>query len=101
MQKAQKTSFPKESVENADFYKPVLNKIMTTHKSCAKYNFVAPLKDQESFVSFILSELLYKDTWKKDNAFIETNKEGKRLLPTDSVKYLGNKVYKNITWRNN
>ena len=35
MQKAQKykkTSFPKESVENADLYKPVLNKIMTTRK---------------------------------------------------------------------
>ena len=60
-----------------------------------------PLKDLESLVSFILSELLYKDTWKKDNAFIETNKEGKRLFPTDSVKYLGNKIYKNITWRNN
>ena len=27
-----KTSFPKKSVENADLYKPVLNKIMTTHK---------------------------------------------------------------------
>ena len=28
----QKTSFPKESVENADLYKPVSNKIMTTHE---------------------------------------------------------------------
>ena len=28
----QKTSFPKEYVENADLHKPVLNKIMTTHK---------------------------------------------------------------------
>ena len=28
----QKTSFPKESVENAGLYKPVLNKIMTTHE---------------------------------------------------------------------
>ena len=27
--KIQKTSFPKESVENADFYKPVSSKIMT------------------------------------------------------------------------
>ena len=25
-------SFPKESVENVDFYKPILNKIMTTHE---------------------------------------------------------------------
>ena len=34
-QKAQKdkiTSFPKESVENADQYKPVLNKLMTTRE---------------------------------------------------------------------
>ena len=29
----QKTSFPKESLENADLYKPVLNKIMTTHNN--------------------------------------------------------------------
>ena len=28
----QKTNFPKESVENADMYKPVLNKIMTAHE---------------------------------------------------------------------
>ena len=28
----QKTSFPKESVENVDPYQPVLNKIMTTHE---------------------------------------------------------------------
>ena len=27
----QKASFPKESVENADLYKSVLNKLMTTH----------------------------------------------------------------------
>ena len=27
----QKASFPKESVENADLYNPVLNKIMTTY----------------------------------------------------------------------
>ena len=27
-----KSSFPKEPVENADFYKPALNKIMTTHE---------------------------------------------------------------------
>ena len=34
MQKAQKkkTSFPKESVENSDLYKSILNKIMTTHE---------------------------------------------------------------------
>ena len=28
----QKTSFPEESVENADLYKPALNKITTTHE---------------------------------------------------------------------
>ena len=27
----QKASFPKESVENADFHNPVLKKVMTTH----------------------------------------------------------------------
>ena len=36
------TSFPKESVENADIHKLVWNKIMTTHKLCVKNNFVAP-----------------------------------------------------------
>ena len=30
--KDKKTSFPKTSVENADLYKPALNKIMTVHK---------------------------------------------------------------------
>ena len=39
----QKTSFSKESVEYADLYKPVLNKIMTIHEQCVKYDFVAPL----------------------------------------------------------
>ena len=32
MQKDKKTTFPKEQVENADLYKPVLIKIMATHK---------------------------------------------------------------------
>ena len=27
----QKTTYPKESVENADLYKPILKKIITTH----------------------------------------------------------------------
>ena len=31
-QKNKKTSFPKESVENADFYKPILNKIIIAHE---------------------------------------------------------------------
>ena len=43
-QKDKKASFPKESVENADFYKSVLNNIMTTHYSCVGYNFLDPLK---------------------------------------------------------
>ena len=33
----QKTSFPKESVENADFYEPISNKIMTTIEKCMKF----------------------------------------------------------------
>ena len=40
----QKSSFPKEQVENTDLYKPELNKIMTSQDYCVKYNFVAPLK---------------------------------------------------------
>ena len=40
----QKTSFPKEQIENTDLYKFVLNKIMTTQEQCVKYNFVAPLR---------------------------------------------------------
>ena len=28
----QKTSFPKEQIENTDLYKPVLNKIMATYE---------------------------------------------------------------------
>ena len=39
----QKTSFPKESVENAGLYKPVLNKKMITYEQYVKYNFAAPL----------------------------------------------------------
>ena len=31
-QKDQKISFKKEQLENADFYKPELNKIIITHK---------------------------------------------------------------------
>ena len=31
-ERQKKTSFPKESVENADLYKPILNKIMAAHK---------------------------------------------------------------------
>ena len=42
-QKDENLVLPKEQVENADLYKPVLNKIMTTCKKYIKYNFVAPL----------------------------------------------------------
>ena len=37
-----KTSFSKKLVENAGLYKPVLNKIRTTHEQDVKFNFVAP-----------------------------------------------------------
>ena len=33
----------KETVENADLHKAVLNKAMTTQAYCVKYDFVAPL----------------------------------------------------------
>ena len=41
--KIKKTNFLKEYVESTDFYKPVLNKVMTTEEKCIKYNFMAPL----------------------------------------------------------
>ena len=42
-QKDKKTSFLKETVENADLHKAVLNKTMTTQEYCVYYDFVAPL----------------------------------------------------------
>ena len=42
--KRRETSLLKEQVRNADLYKSVLNKIMTTHAECTKYNSVTPLK---------------------------------------------------------
>ena len=39
----QKTSFLKETVENADVHKAVLQKTMTTQEYCVQYDFVAPL----------------------------------------------------------
>ena len=38
-----KTSFLKETVENADLHKAVLKKTMTTQEFRIKYDFVAPL----------------------------------------------------------
>ena len=37
------TSFLKETVENADLHKAVLNKTMTTQEWCVNYDFVVPL----------------------------------------------------------
>ena len=39
-----KTNFLKETVENADLHKAVLNKTMTTQELCVIYDFVASLK---------------------------------------------------------
>ena len=41
-----KTSFLKETVENADLHKVVLKKTMTTQEKCVKYDFAAPLITQ-------------------------------------------------------
>ena len=38
-----KTRFVKETLENVDLHKAVLNKTMTTQEYCVKYDFVAPL----------------------------------------------------------
>ena len=42
-QKDKKLNFPKVNVEKAGLYKPLLNKVMTTHEQHVKYNFIAPL----------------------------------------------------------
>ena len=39
-----KTSFLKETVENADLHKAVFHKTMTKQEYSVKYDFVAPLK---------------------------------------------------------
>ena len=41
------TRLLKEKVENSDLYRPVLNKIITTHEECKKYNFEASLNINE------------------------------------------------------
>ena len=41
--KKTKSSNLKELVENAESYMSVLNKMMTTHKQCIKYEFMAPI----------------------------------------------------------
>ena len=42
-ERQKKTSFLKETVENADVHKAVLKKTMTTQEYCVQYDFVAPL----------------------------------------------------------
>ena len=49
-----KTSFLNETVENADLHKAVLNKAMTTKEYCVIYDFLAPLKNLNTFGSFHL-----------------------------------------------
>ena len=44
-----KTSFLKETVENADLHKAVLKKTVTTQEKCVKYDFAAPLKTHSYF----------------------------------------------------
>ena len=44
-----KKQIPKKQIEITDLYIPVLNKIMTTHEYCVKYNFAAPLTNLKQF----------------------------------------------------
>ena len=44
-----KKQIPKKQIEITDLSIPVLNKIMTTHEYCVKYNFVAPLTNLKQF----------------------------------------------------
>ena len=38
-----------KKIKNAGFCKPVLDKLMTTHEYCVKYNFVVPFICRSSF----------------------------------------------------
>ena len=49
----QKPSFLNKSVKNADFYKYILKKIMTTHE-CLEYISVAPLREKERVKDFFI-----------------------------------------------
>ena len=51
--KAKKTSFLKETVENTDLHKAVLNKTITTQEQRVKYDFVAPLSTQKNLNRFL------------------------------------------------
>ena len=50
----------KETVENEDLHKAVLNKTMTTQEQCVKYDFVAPLREnsREFNVAIQIKEFL-------------------------------------------
>ena len=48
-----KTSFLKETVENADLYKAVLKKTITAQEKCVKYDFVAPLTKRRTWICYI------------------------------------------------
>ena len=49
-----KTSFPKKSVENTGFYKPVLSKIKTTGELMREIQFRSSLIEPEEVTQFIL-----------------------------------------------
>ena len=54
-----KTSFLKETVENADLHKAVLKKPMTTQEQWAKYDFVAPLRNES--VGFVKNPEVFQN----------------------------------------
>ena len=55
-----KTSFLKETVENADLHKAVLNKTMTNQEWCIKYDFVATAALKRSLNTLTLEYLTRK-----------------------------------------
>ena len=61
-QKDKKTSFLKETVENADLHKPISKKTMATQEYCVKYDFVAPISALQTLDLSILelSTLFHK-----------------------------------------
>ena len=52
---------PKEYVENAYLYEPILNQIITTNKKCIKYDFATFLKKSlDALVQYPVDQLYRK-----------------------------------------
>ena len=83
-ERQKKTSFLKETVENADLHKAVLNKTITTQEQSVKYSFVAPLTNEHSLnfailiINVIFSNLVFI-SYSKDSCTEKQTKASKKI----------------------